>query len=73
MSLPVLGSIVDDFEAYLEGEGYTWKTRRVMFRIIRRVDQHFYSRGIPSVDYLRHSDIESCYKVLHSILSHQTS
>ena len=70
-SLPVLGSIVDNFETYLEGEGYTWKTRRFIFRIIRQADQHFYSTGIRSTDHLRHSNFESCYEELHKSLPNQ--
>lgn len=68
LSLPVLGAVADEFEVWLQDRGYTRSTRRLMFRILVRIDGHLSALGIRELRELTASDLDSCYQALHRCL-----
>ena len=65
LSLPLFGPVVEEWATWLEGQGYTWSTRRLMFRTLSRVDCHFSQRALHKLDELSQQDLDGCWKTFH--------
>ena len=65
LSLPLFGPVAEEWATWLEGQGYTWNTRRLMFWTLSRVDRYFSLRELHTVDELSQQDLDGCWKAFH--------
>jgi site-specific recombinase XerD len=59
-SLPILGSIADDFTDWLQAQGYRRGTVRVYMRILPDLDQVLQQLGWVELTHLTRQDLRSC-------------
>jgi integrase/recombinase XerD len=64
LSLPVLGPVVDGFDDWLAGKGYTRGSRKFSIRILREVDADLRRRRVHEVAKLTHPILHDCWKAL---------
>lgn len=59
-SLPILGSIADDFTNWLQAHGYRRGTTRLYVRRLPELDDVFQQHGWAELDHLTRQDLRSC-------------
>ena len=63
LSLPILGSIADDFTDWLQAQGYRRGTARVYMRILPALDHVFQEQSWVELPHLTRQDLRSCRPV----------
>ena len=63
LSLPVLGSVIDSFAAWLQDRHYTWRSTRFELRMAARVCGYLKRRGIRTVVDLSEQHLQACYRL----------
>lgn len=66
LSLPVLGSILDDFAKYLLQLGYSLQVIRRRVRAVRVVDRKLQKIGCDEITKISQSDLQSCIPIRKS-------
>lgn len=64
LSLPLFGSIIDDFAAWLVDQGYARTTIRLSLRSVVFMDRFLCRRGIHRIEELVPIDFQHCWKAL---------
>src|SRR5687768_1616746 len=59
-SLPLLGAILGDVASWLQERGYPRLAVRRHVRAARRLEQHWYGRGVRSLQTIRRTDFQVC-------------
>ncbi len=65
-SLPVLGSILDDFSKYLLHQGYSLQVIRRRVRAVRVVDRKLQKIGCNEISKISQSNLQSCIPIRKS-------
>jgi len=63
LSLPVLGSVMDSFAAWLQDRHYTWRSTRFELRMAARVCGYLKRRGIRTIVDLSEQHLQACYRL----------
>ena len=66
LALPLLGSMVDEFDDWLLAQGYRWNTRKPYIHQTATLDQFFRKRGRSQVTQLTREDLACGWKWYHS-------
>jgi len=61
LSLPILGSIVDEFTWWSSKRGYTLTTIRSQLKHVRTLDNYFIQRGLQALGELTHKSFETAW------------
>lgn len=62
LSLPLLGPIIDGFDDWLAGNGFTRASRKFCIRMLRHVDEDLRLRRVDKVAELSHSVLHDCWR-----------
>lgn len=65
LCLPLFGPVAEEWSTWLEGQGYTWRSRRLMFRTLGRMDRFFSLQALRSVEQLSRKSLDDCWKAFH--------
>ncbi len=63
LSLPVLGSVMDSFAAWLQDRRYTWRSTRFELRMAAHVCGYLKRRGIRTIADLSEQHLPACYRL----------
>jgi len=66
LALPLLGSMVDEFDDWLLAQGYRWNTRQPYIHKTAALDQFFRKQGRSQVAQLTRDDLAGCWHWYHS-------
>ncbi|MFQ6067702.1 MAG: tyrosine-type recombinase/integrase [bacterium] len=61
LSLPILGSILDEFTSWSLQRGYTLKTIRNQLKDVRKLDNYFIQQGVQALEELTHKSFETAW------------
>jgi site-specific recombinase XerD len=64
LSLPLFGSIIEDFARWLTELGFTYESSRFEIRMVARMSKYFCRRGLHCLTDLTPSDFRACWKAL---------
>ena len=61
LSLPILGSFVDEFTSWSSKRGYTISTMKNQLKDVRTLDNYFIQQGIQALEELTHKFLETAW------------
>lgn len=61
LSLPIFGSIVDEFTSWSSRRGYTLTTIRSQLKHVMTLDNYFIQRGLQALKELTHKSFERAW------------
>jgi len=65
LSLPILGSILDEFTSWSFKRGYTLGTIKSQLKDVRKIDNYFVQQGVQSLKELTHKSFETARHYYH--------
>lgn len=65
LTLPLLGPVADEFDAWLSAQGYGRSTRRQQARALIRIDRDLRRHGLRPGGTWRQADFEACWQRYH--------
>jgi hypothetical protein len=65
LALPLLGSVVDEFDNWLVAQGYRRNTRQPYIHQIATMDAHLRTQGRGPLAELMHDDLQRCWQWYH--------
>ncbi len=67
LSLPILGSTIEEFTSWANERGHTIKTIRYLLKGVKKIDVFFVQQNITSIDELTHEHFELAWQHYYSI------
>jgi len=61
LSLPILGSILDEFISWSFKRGYTISTIKTRLKDVRKIDNYFIQQGVQALEELTHKSFETAW------------
>jgi len=61
LSLPILGSILDEFISWSFERGYTISTIKTQLKNVRKIDNYFVQQGVQALEELTHKSFETAW------------
>ena len=65
LSLPILGSILDEFTSWSFQRGYTIGTIKSQLKDVRKIDNYFVQQGVQALEELTHKSFETAWHYYH--------
>ena len=65
VALPVLGSLLDDFDEWLVSQGYSYFTRQCYVLRCTAIEQYFHQHAQHNLATLRFEELDKCWRYFH--------